>query len=154
MKVKELTTKKFRSFEPGTPFKKVVEEFNEHKLNYGLIVNSQNEIIGIVTTSDLFNASFPDYNEMREHGEYIYDLKTINERNKNLYDQPIKNIMTRNPECVNGNKPILEAAAMIKSFKVKQLLVVENNEFIGVLTIQKLISKFILEKIKETSKTN
>ncbi|MGQ9799984.1 MAG: CBS domain-containing protein [Ignavibacterium sp.] len=154
MKVKELITKKFPSFESETPFKKVVEEFNEHKLNYKLIVNSQNEIIGIVTTSDLFNASFPDYNELCEHREYIFDLKTINERNKNLYDQPIKNIMTRNPECVDSNKPIPEAAVLMKSFKVKQLLVVENNEFIGVLTIQELISKFILEKIKEISKTN
>jgi len=146
MKVKELMTKDFRTFNSETTFKKVVEAFIGDKLNFGLVVTMQNEVAGIITSSDLFNAVFPDYNEMREHGEYIFDLKAIVDRNKHLYDKPIKEIMTKNPEYVNANQSVIDAAAMMKSFRVKQLPVVENGAFVGMLTIQNLISKFLLDK--------
>ena len=144
MKVKELVTKDFYIFDPETPFKKVVEAFIARKLNFGLVVTTQNEVAGIITSSDLFNSAFPDYNEIREHGEYIFDLRSIDERNKNLYDKPIKEIMTKNPEYVNANQSVVDAAAMMKSFRVKQLPVIENGVFIGILTIQDLISRVIL----------
>jgi len=144
MKVKELVTKDFYIFDPDTPFKKVVEDFIAHKLNFGLVVTLQNEVAGIITSSDLFNAAFPNYNEIQEHGEYIFDLRAIDERNKNLYNKPIKEIMTKNPEFVNANQSVVDAAAMMKSFRVKQLPVFENGVFIGILRIQELISRFIL----------
>jgi CBS domain-containing protein len=144
MKVKELVTKDFYIFDPETPFKKVVEDFIARKLNFGLVVTLQNEVAGIITSSVLFNAVFPDYNEIREHSEYIFDLRSIDERNKNLYDKPIKEIMTKNPEYVNANQSVVDAAAIMKSFKFKQLPVIENGVFIGILTIQDLISRVIL----------
>ncbi len=144
MKVKELVTKDFYIFDPETPFKKVVEDFIALKLNFGLVVTLQNEVAGIITSSVLFNAVFPDYNEIREHSEYIFDLRSIDERNKNLYDKPIKEIMTKNPEYVNANQSVVDAAAIMKSFKFKQLPVIENGVFIGILTIQDLISRVIL----------
>ena len=147
MKVKELVTKDFYIFNPETPFKKVVEDFIARKLNFGLVVTLQNEVAGIITSSDLFNAAFPDYNEIQEHGEYIFDLRSIDERNKNLYNKPIKEIMTKNPEFVNANLSVVDAAAMMKSFRVKQLLVIENGAFIGILKIQDLISRFILHSL-------
>jgi CBS domain-containing protein len=113
------------------------------------VVTLQNEVAGIITSSDLFNAAFPDYNEIQEHGEYIFDLKSIDERNKNLYDKPIKEIMTKNPEFVNANQSVVDAAAMMKSFRVKQLLVIENGAFIGILKIQDLISRFILHSLTD-----
>jgi CBS domain-containing protein len=149
MKVKELVTKDFYIFDPEAPFKKVVEDFIARKLNFGLVVTLQNEVAGIITSSDLFNAAFPDYNEIQEHGEYIFDLKSIDERNKNLYDKPIKEIMTKNPEFVNANQSVVDAAAMMKSFRVKQLLVIENGAFIGILKIQDLISRFILHSLTD-----
>jgi len=108
------------------------------------VVTLQNEVAGIITSSVLFNAVFPDYNEIREHSEYIFDLRSIDERNKNLYDKPIKEIMTKNPEYVNANQSVVDAAAIMKSFKFKQLPVIENGVFIGILTIQDLISRVIL----------
>jgi CBS domain-containing protein len=144
MKVKELVTKDFYIFDPETPFKKVVEDFIARKLNFGLVVTLQNEVAGIITSSVLFNAVFQDYNEIREHGEYIFALRSIDERNKNLYDKPIKEIMTKNPEYVNANQSVVDAAAIMKSFKFKQLPVIENGVFIGILTIQDLISRVIL----------
>lgn len=149
MKVKELVTKDFYIFNPETPFKKVVEDFIARKLNFGLVVTLQNEVAGIITSSDLFNAAFPDYNEIQEHGEYIFDLRSIDERNKNLYNKPIKEIMTKNPEFVNANQSVVDAAAMMKSFRVKQLLVIENGAFIGILRIQDLISRFILHSLTD-----
>lgn len=149
MKVKELVTKDFYIFDPETPFKKVVEDFIARKLNFGLVVTLQNEVAGIITSSDLFNAAFPDYNEIQEHGEYIFDLRSIDERNKNLYNKPIKEIMTKNPEFVNANQSVVDAAAMMKSFRVKQLLVIENGAFIGILRIQDLISRFILHSLTD-----
>lgn len=146
MKVKELVTKDFYTFDPETPFKKVVEAFIARKLNFALVVNVQNEVEGIITSSDLFNSSFPDFNEIRKHGEYIFDWKAIDDRNKDVYDKPIKEIMTKDPEHLNSNQSVIEAAAIMKSFRVKQLLVIENGLFIGMLTIQDLISKIILEE--------
>jgi CBS domain-containing protein len=52
--------------------------------------------------------------------------------------------MTKNPEYVNANQSVVDAAAIMKSFKFKQLPVIENGVFIGILTIQDLISRVIL----------
>ena len=146
MKLKDIVNKYFKTFLEDTPYLKVLKEFEKHKLNYAIITNKFGEVIGIITSSDLYNVAFPGFNELHYYMEHNSIQEFINDRNKEIYTKPIKNFMTRNPEYIDEKESVIEAAAIMKAYKIKQLLVYEDNKLLGVLTIHDLIKNLIIKR--------
>ena len=154
MKVKQLVNKNYKIFFEDTPYLKVLRKFEEEKIEFSIIKSYADRITGIITPSDLFRVAFPGYNEANGYSEYTSFKNFISDRNKNLYNKPIKDIMTNSPEFVYAEQTVFEAAAIMKAFKIKQLAVFNGQEFVGVLTIHDLIKEFILvDKTPELKKT-
>ncbi len=152
MKVKNIVSKNFQIFSEKTSYLEILKTFEKEKLEYGIIKNHSNEIVGIVTLSDLFCVAFPGFNEANYYSDYYSFKNFITMRNKNLYTKPIKEIMTKTPEYVDGEQSVFEAAAIMKAYKIKQLPVYQDKEFIGVLTIHDLLKKIILTDILTSNK--
>ncbi len=154
MKVKDIIDKNTFTVYPETSLREVIKMFYEYSLTSLVIVNKENELIGMVTYSDLFRLLFPDYSEIRSHGEYLFDPQSIELRNKIYFDRPVKHLMTKFPEYIDTEMSAIEAAAIMKSYKIKQLPVTENGKLIGVITIKDLFNNFILENLNNVSTTN
>jgi len=154
MKVKDILDKNSLTVYPETSIREVIKMFYEYNLTSLIIVNKDSDVIGVVTYSDLFRLFFPDYNEIRNHGEYLFDPQSIELRNKIYFDRPVKHLMTKFPEFIDTEMPAIEAAAIMKSYKIKQLPVTENGKLLGVISIKDLLSNFILEKLNNVSTTN
>ncbi|MFA3781617.1 cyclic nucleotide-binding/CBS domain-containing protein [Melioribacteraceae bacterium 4301-Me] len=148
MKVKDILTENAFTVYPNTSLKEVIRIFHENNLTSLVVVNEHNEVVGMVTYSDLFRYLFPDYNEIANHGEYLFDPHSIELRNKPYLDKPIKDFMIKSPESIDSEKPAIEAAAIMKSYKIKQLPVTENGKLIGIITIKELLKIFVIEKLK------
>lgn len=146
MKLKDLVNKNFRTFVEETPYIKVLKEFEKHKLNYSIITNIFGKVVGIITGSDLYNVAFPGFNELHSFVEYDSIQMSINERNKEIYQKPINVFMTKNPEYIDEKESIIEAAAIMKAYKIKQLLVYEDENLLGVITIHDLIKNIIIKR--------
>jgi len=73
-KVKDLMKTKFYRVNIDTPLKEIINELpNKDNPEFIIVINYNDDIAGIITLSDLFRFIFPDYNEIREHNEYIFD---------------------------------------------------------------------------------
>ena len=151
MKVKDILNKNIFTVYPETSLREVIKLFYEYNLTSLIIVNENNEVFGMVTYSDLFKLLFPDYNEIRNHGEYLFDPQSIELRNKIYFERPVKHTMTKFPEIIDAEMSAIEAAAIMKSYKIKQLPVTEHGKLIGVITIKDLFNNFILENLNKVS---
>ncbi|HED05238.1 MAG TPA: CBS domain-containing protein [Ignavibacteria bacterium] len=55
--------------------------------------------------------------------------------------------MTKFPEIVNEELSVIEAAAILKAFKIKQLPVVNNGNVTGIITIKNLLNNLVLNNL-------
>ncbi|VAX25034.1 hypothetical protein MNBD_IGNAVI01-2605 [hydrothermal vent metagenome] len=134
MIVKNFMRTNFVSVSSDTPIKRVNQLLHQFNIKYVLITEKEDELIGIVTYSDLFRHLLPSYVEFLTHAdENILFPENIEERTLELIDKPVKEIMTKEPETVRPELPLIEAGALMLANKVKQLPVVEGDKLIGII---------------------
>ncbi len=153
MKVEDLMERNTFTVNINTPLKDITGKLLTEGIECILVTNNNDDVAGIITLSDLFRFIFPDYNEIRDHTEYVFDPFAIKLRLNTLGHIPAKNFMTRFPEVINKEVSVIEAAAVMKAFRIKQLPVTENGKPIGVITVKDIFSNFILENSNNVSTT-
>lgn len=154
MKVKELMDKKIVTANISTPLKDIAEKLLPQFIGCIMITNNNNDIVGIITSSDLFRFLFPGYNEIREHGEYLFDPLSIKHRIYERENMPANSFMTKYPEVIDYESSIIEAAAVMKAFKVKQLPVTENGNIVGLISSKCILKSFVFSETNKISITN
>lgn len=148
MKVKEILNKNAFTVYPETSLKEITKLFFEYNVSSLIIVNENKEVLGVVTYSDLFRFLFPDYDEIRNHGEYLFDPKSIVIRNQIYFDAPVKHLMTKFSEIVDVEVSVIEAAAIMKSYRINQIPVTENGRLVGIISIKELLGNFFLQNLE------
>ncbi|WP_036831825.1 DUF294 nucleotidyltransferase-like domain-containing protein, partial [Photobacterium sanctipauli] len=72
-------------------------------------------------------------------------------------EQPIRDVMTRNPLLIDPDDLVMKAASMMMQHNVRSLPVVKNEQVVGLLTTTHLVQEhrvqaiFLIEKIKYTN---
>ena len=149
IEVKNFTTVDFARFHPGgtlgkrmylkcgdliilheKPFveeqdsiKKVIVEISKKRLGATAILNKNGEPVGIVTDGDV--------RRMFEKYEDFNALKAID-------------IMSSNAKKIDANELAVEALQVMKLNNISQLLVMENNKYVGMLHLHDLIKEGII----------
>ena len=103
--------------------KKVIVEISKKRLGATAILNEKNEPIGIVTDGDI-RRMFENYDDFNK-------LKAMD-------------IMTPNAKKINTNLLAVEALQLMKTYNISQLLVMENDEYVGMLHLHDLIKEGII----------
>ena len=154
MKVKELMDRNIVKVNINTPLKEIAEKLLTENTGCVIVTNNNNDIAGIITFSDLFRFVFPDYNEIREHGEYFFDFLSIRQRLYEWEEILANSFMTKFPEVINKESSVIEAAAVMKAFKIKQLPVTENGNLVGLITSKNILKSFVLYNLNNISIIN
>jgi len=84
------------------------------------VVVENSEIIGIITDGDL--------------------RRTL-EKEENLSGKKAKDVMTKNPSRIEAKTLVQEALGIIKSKKIAQLIVVNQNRYVGLLHIHQILKE-------------
>jgi len=135
MRVKNFMRTNFVSVSLDTPIKRVNQLLHQFNIKYVLVTEKEDELIGIITYTDLFRHLLPSYVEFLTHAdENILFPENIEERTLELINKPVKEIMTKEPETVKPELPLIEAGALMLANKVKQLPVVEGNKLLGIIS--------------------
>ena len=103
--------------------KKVIVEISKKRLGATAILNKSNEPIGIVTDGDI--------RRMFEKYEDFNALKAID-------------IMSPNAKKIESNELAIEALHIMKTYNISQLVVMENNKYVGMLHLHDLIKEGII----------
>ncbi|MBS1595692.1 MAG: CBS domain-containing protein [Bacteroidetes bacterium] len=108
-------------------FSEVLELFSQHGRHHLPVVNDENHLIGIISTSDLL--------------KLFYDPRFTNLTfNRAEIDSSLKltDIMTPDPITIASTETIEKAARLFTDHKIQCLPVVDNGELTGIVTIKDL----------------
>ena len=108
---------------PSASVKSVIVEITQKRLGVAAVIDEQQKVIGIITDGDL-----------RRMLEKTDDIQKIT----------AQDILTPFPKMIGPSTLAVEALNMMRNFNISQLLVAENNQYLGVLHIHDLIREGIV----------
>ncbi len=102
--------------------KKVIFEISEKRLGVTAVLENE-KVIGIITDGDI--------------------RRMLNE-NDSFSHLTAKDIMTKNPKLIEFDAKVIDAFQILEKYKITQLVVVENNAYIGVLHLHDILKEGIV----------
>jgi arabinose-5-phosphate isomerase len=107
---------------PEANIKKVIFEISEKRLGVTAVIENE-KVIGIITDGDI--------------------RRMLNE-NETFSHLTARDIMTKNPKLIQANAMVIDAFQVLEDFKITQLVVVENDIYIGVLHLHDILKEGII----------
>ncbi|WPR71583.1 KpsF/GutQ family sugar-phosphate isomerase [Flavobacterium sp. NG2] len=107
---------------PDASIKKAIFEISEKRLGVTAVVEN-NSVIGIITDGDI--------------------RRMLNERDS-FSELTARDIMTKNPKIVQSSTMAVDALNILEDFSITQLIVVDNNEYKGVLHLHDILKEGII----------
>lgn len=107
---------------PDAPIKKVIFEISEKRLGVTAVIEN-NKVVGIITDGDI--------------------RRMLNNRDS-IAGVIAQDVMTKNPKTITSATMVIDAFNMMEDFSITQLVVVDNNEFKGILHIHDILKEGIV----------
>ena len=107
---------------PETPIKKVIFEISEKRLGVTAVVEN-NKVVGIITDGDI--------------------RRMLNDRDT-FTDLTANDIMTKNPKYATSSMMAIDALQILENHSITQLIVIDDNEYKGVLHLHDILKEGIL----------
>ena len=110
------------SVEPDSSIKKVIFEISEKRMGVTAVVEN-NHVIGIITDGD---------------------IRRMLNQNDTFSHLTAKDIMTKNPKTIQLATMVADALNIIEDFSITQLVVLDNQEYKGVLHLHDILKEGIV----------
>jgi arabinose-5-phosphate isomerase len=107
---------------PETNIKKVIFEISEKRLGVTAVIEN-NKIIGIITDGD---------------------IRRMLNNNDTFAHLTAKDIMTKSPKMIQLSDMVTDALNILEDFSITQLVVIENEEYKGVLHLHDILKEGIV----------
>ncbi|BAJ65008.1 CBS and ACT domain-containing protein [Anaerolinea thermophila] len=132
MLVKERMSHPVLTITPDVPVQEALARMRQDKVRRYPVVDKKGKLIGIVTDSDLMNAS-PSEATTLSVWEINYLLSRIT----------VERVMTREPITVTEDTTVEEAARIMADNKIGGLPVLRDNRLVGIITETDLFKIFL-----------
>jgi arabinose-5-phosphate isomerase len=107
---------------PETNIKKVIFEISEKRLGVTAVIEN-NKVIGIITDGD---------------------IRRMLNNNDTFVHLTAKDIMTKSPKMIQLSAMVSDALNILEDFSITQLVVIENEEYKGVLHLHDILKEGIV----------
>lgn len=126
LKVSDYMSTKLITFKSDDKLENVIDALIKNRISGGPVVNSNNELIGIIS-----------------EGDCIKHLSESRYHNMPMNDDTVEQCMAKNVETIDGNMNIFDAAKKFLESKRRRFPIVENGKLVGQIS-QKDILKAAL----------
>ncbi|WP_310559774.1 KpsF/GutQ family sugar-phosphate isomerase [Flavobacterium sp.] len=107
---------------PDASIKKVIFEISEKRFGAAAVVEND-KVIGVITDGDI--------------------RRMLNE-NDTFSHLTAKDIMTKNPKMVQSSAMVVEAFNILEDFSITQLIVSDNDQYIGIIHLHDILKEGIV----------
>ena len=111
------------SVSPETPLRETIVSISGSRLGMTVVLNAHKDILGVITDGD---------------------LRRMLEKNSSLEGILAKDIMTPRPKTIPPDALAVEALDVLRKFDITQLVVANQNQYLGVLHLHDLIREGLL----------
>jgi len=137
MKVSKYMIRDVQTVSPSTGIRKVYSLFKEYKVSSVPVVDDENNLLGIITITDLFTALIPDYFEMIDDFLFIDDFGALEKDFSNLPMLELfvaEDLMQSKVVTIKESASLLKAPALMKKYNIRRLPVVKGTKLVGIIT--------------------
>lgn len=132
--VKEVITKAIYTLTPHEFLVKAKELFDQHSFHHLPVVDEQNGVCGMISTSDL---------QRLEVGATLFRHKSKDKYTEAYFTiTPVESVMQENVVCLQSDATIEEAYKIFKQNTFHALPVMEDEVLVGILTPLDLLRYF------------
>lgn len=107
---------------PDAPIKKVILEISEKRLGATAVVENE-KVIGVITDGDI--------------------RRMLND-NDTFTHLTAKDIMTKNPKMIQSSTMVVQALNILEDFSITQLIVVDNDQYKGIIHLHDILKEGIV----------
>ncbi|MCL6520154.1 MAG: CBS domain-containing protein [Armatimonadetes bacterium] len=147
MKIKEIMTTPAITVSENAPLAEVVALLSSARISSIPIVNSADELVGIISEHDIIKAMMPTYEDLLSSEPAIVDIDVMETRAATIRDKPASSIMTRKVVTLKEDDDVLDAAAMILLKHIKNIPIVRGKQVVGIVARINVINAIMQGKI-------
>jgi CBS domain-containing protein len=122
-KVSDLMSRNILVGHVTNSFTHTLRIFSEMTFHHLPIVNSRQEVIGIISSNDMFKSLALKLPMLKQSDEETLNM---------MFD--IRDLMTPNPQVVSSDATINEALSVFSKHHIHALPVIDENELVGIIT--------------------
>ena len=134
MKIKEVMILDLTSVSADTPIKEAVKIMSRQRMVGLPVVDNDQNVIGVITESDIAKACLPGYYKELQNPSFIPDFDQFSQQAKKIAHFPVKEFMTREVFTVEEDTSRTEAANLLFRKRLRILPVVRGKKLVGILT--------------------
>lgn len=136
------------SVSASTPLSSVHRLFVEEGINGAPVVDEQDHVVGVISSTDLMRAAADEHDAVRfDPGYFRNNLEfsgpelssTPEEYLDRLDERTVGDVMTEEVFSVTPDTPVAKVARELRSHRVHRLVVLENERLVGVITTFDLV---------------
>jgi CBS domain-containing protein len=138
---------------PEVPLVTAHRVFVEDRIHGAPVVDDQERIVGIITSTDLLRAVFEEHDTAGWHVEYLRELlefsgpdwgRGTSDFQDRLAALCVSDFMNEHIVSVGPDTPVNEVAQTLRKAGIHRVLVVEKDQLLGIITTFDLLE--VLEK--------
>ena len=134
MKIKEAMIPDLTSVSADTPIKEAVKIMSRQRIVGLPVVDNDQNVIGIITESDITKACLPGYYKELRNPSFIPDFDQFSQQAKKIAHLPVKEFMTTVVYSVEENTSRTQAADLLFRKQLRIVPVVRSGKLVGILT--------------------
>ncbi|MBR9913429.1 MAG: CBS domain-containing protein [Algicola sp.] len=125
-RVSDFMTRDLITFKPEQQMEEVIQTLIKHKISGGPVVNSNNELIGIIS-----------------EGDCLKDISESRYYNMPMEQHLVENRMVKNVETIDGNMNVFDAANKFLESKIRRFPIVEDGKLVGQISQKDILKAAI-----------
>jgi len=137
LKAKDIMSRDVVTVTMETPVSEVARIFVEKRYNGLPVINTKNEVVGVVTNNDLVDQNkrlhIPTVIALFDAVIYQKGDKQFKKELEKMTGSTVRDICAREPVTVNPEATVEEIATVMAEKRVHTLPVVENGKLVGVV---------------------
>jgi len=134
LKIKEVMIPDLTSVSADTPIKEAVKIMSRQRMVGLPVVDNDQNVIGIITESDIAKACLPSYYKELQNPSFIPDFDQFSQQAKKIAHFPVKEFMTREVFTIEEDTSRTEAANLLFRKQLRIVPVVRAGKLVGILT--------------------
>ncbi len=138
MKAKDVMSKDVVTISLSTGMRQIYDIFKKTRYGGIPVVDENNNILGIITKTEILSVFLPDYFDMLgDNIVFIDDFGALDEEFESMPSFELfvaEDIMRKGAIMVDENASLLKVAAVMRKYKVRRILVAKDNKLKGIIT--------------------
>ncbi|MEK7193492.1 MAG: CBS domain-containing protein [Patescibacteria group bacterium] len=147
MKVKHVLEKNVITIPHTATYREAAEVLHKNNLSGAPVIGEKNRLVGMLSEKDLFKVLYPFYQSYYENPELYLDYESRETKIREIENEPIIGMITKNVVTIDPEAPILRAGAIMLAKGIHRLPVVKDNKLLGIVTREHIYSAILKREL-------